>query len=244
MNRLITIVFLVVFACAATLAQTFSQFTPDSLTRALWHFNETSGTVVHDTASGYDGQAVGTTIVPGKFGNARAFNGAGDYVLVPSSTAFDFDTSGFRVDVWFRALVGNGQILRRGLAPDPGFMIFLQPTGNIAVQIGNRGDSSYPDTLLTLISTSTYLDGAWHLVTLIRDRTVRKLELFVDSVSAATPIDDNFSIPLNSSDPLTMGRWESDVYPYFFSGQIDEVRISGSRPLPPPPDHFCSTDDS
>jgi hypothetical protein len=190
---------------------------------------------VHDTASGYDGTAIGTTIVPGKFGNARAFNGAGDYVLVPSSTAFDFDTSGFRVDVWFRALTGNTQIIRRGLAPDPGFMIFLQPTGNIAVQIGNRGDSSYPDTLLTLISTSTYLDSAWHLVTLIRDRTVRKLELFVDSVSAATPVDDNFSIPLNSTDPLTIGRWESDVYPYFFSGQIDEVRISGSKPMAPAP---------
>ncbi len=235
MKRVYAILSLALAAMSAATAQPSVQFTPDSLTRGLWHFNETSGSVVHDTASGYDGTAVGTTIVPGKFGNARAFNGAGDYVLVPSSTAFDFDTSGFRVDVWFRALTGNTQIIRRGLAPDPGFMIFLQSTGQVLGTIGNRGDSSYPDTTLNVISTSTYLDGAWHLATLIRDRTARKLELFVDGISAATPIDDNFSIPLNSTDPLTIGRWESNVYPYYFSGQIDEVRISGSKPLPPAP---------
>ncbi|HTR99651.1 MAG TPA: LamG-like jellyroll fold domain-containing protein, partial [Bacteroidota bacterium] len=197
------------------------------LTRALWHFDESSGALVHDTAAGLDGTANGTTIVPGRFGNARAFNGVSDYVTVPSNTSFDFDTASFTVDVWFRTTQLNGVILRRGLAPEPGFMISTLH-GHVVGMIGNRNDLPGPNALLSDTSIAAYADNLWHLATMVRNRTLRKLFLFVDGINACNPADDNFTIPLNSDRPLTIGEWENPDHA-FFAGSIDEVRLSSPR---------------
>ncbi len=233
MNRLVVIFSAAILSAAPVLAQPAAQFAPDSLTRALWHFNETSGIAVHDTAAGLDGTAMGTTIIPGRFGNARSFNGTGDYVYVPSNAAFNFDTSGFSVDVWFRTTQQNGIIIRRGLAPEPGFMISLS-YGHVVGMIGTREDAPLPNGLLSDISDSGYADNNWHIATMVRNRELRKLFLYVDGVPACAPSDDNFPIPLDSDRPLTIGRWESDVYPAFFAGSVDEVRILRFRGTLPP----------
>jgi len=234
------LMFLWVFlACAGSAtAQQNQPFVADSLTRALWHFNETSGSIVSDSSGlGNNGVAYGTTIVPGRFGNARSFNGVGDYIVVPSSTTLDLDSSDFQIDLWFKTGILQPQgaiLLRRGLAPDPGYMISVSLTGKIVGMIGDREDSVWPDTLISAWSDSSYADNNWHLVTFIRDRTARKLFLYIDGVLATKPVDDVFTIPLNSYDPLTIGRWESTVYPYFFSGLVDEVRITSSKNIRKP----------
>ncbi len=228
MKHLFPTLFASLVILSAANSQPTSQFTPDALTRALWHFNESAGTVVHDTASVNNGSAYGTSIVPGRFGNARSFNGSGDYVSIPSATAFDFDTTGFTIDVWFKTTQSSGIILRRGLTPDPGFMISTL-NGHVVGMIGTT-PGYYPDELLSDSSTGTFNDGAWHLATLVRDRTLRKLLLYVDGALAGNPANDNFTLPLSSSRPLTLGRWESEVDPAYFAGSIDEVRISRQRP--------------
>jgi hypothetical protein len=214
-----------ILAVCTAAAQPAAQYSPDSATIALWHFNEASGVSVFDTASGLTGTAYGTTIVPGRFGNARSFNGAGDYVNVNSNTAFNLDSSSFTIDAWFRSTSQNVVIIRRGLAPEPGFMLSLS-YGHVTAMIGDREDSSWPDTLIYVTSNANYADGAWHCATMVRDRSVRRLFLYVDGRLACEPATDNFTIPLNSDRPLTIGRWESYVYPYYFAGTIDEVRIS------------------
>ena len=59
--------FLLIALCAAiATAQQNTQFIPDSLTRGLWHFNESSGQVAADSSAfGNAGTVFGTTIVPG-----------------------------------------------------------------------------------------------------------------------------------------------------------------------------------
>ena len=236
MKTLHLIASIALIAPALCFGQLTNPFTPDSVTRGLWHFDETSGTVLHDASGGGNGGvATGTAIVPGRFGNARSFSGSGDYVTIPSNSLFDFDTSSFRIDLWFKApaeVDGQGQILRRGLAPNPGFMIFMDH-GQIVGQIGNRGDSYWPDTLITVRSDSNFGDGQWHLVTMVRDRSVRKLFLYVDDKLAVQPSEDRFTLPINSYEPLTIGRWVSSVYPYFFNGVVDEVRLSSPKLIPP-----------
>jgi hypothetical protein len=236
MKKLRLIVSLAIVVPALCFAQLTNPFTPDSVTRGLWHFDETSGTVLHDVSGGGNSGVVsGTSIVPGRFGNARSFNGVSDFITIPSNTLFDFDTSSFRIDVWFKAPVqvaGEGQILRRGLAPNPGFMIFTDH-GQIVGQIGSRGDSYWPDTLITARSDSNFGDGQWHLVTMVRDRSVRKLFLYIDEKLAVQPSEDRFTLPVNSYEPLTIGRWVSDAYPYFFNGVVDEVRLSSPKLVPP-----------
>jgi hypothetical protein len=203
-------------------------FTVDAYTRALWHFDEPSGSVVHDSAMVNDGAATGTTITPGRFGNGRSFNGTGDYVSIPSSTAFDFDASGFRIDAWFKTTQADGIILRRGLAPEPGFMISLLH-GHVVGMIGNRVDLPYPNELLSDTSKATFNDNAWHVATMVRDRIAAKLFLYVDGAMAGNPANDNFTLLLNSTRPLTIGCWENLTYASYFAGVIDEVKISGSN---------------
>ena len=108
-------------------------------------------------------------------------------------------------------------------------MISLFQDGRVVGMIGNRSDSYYPDELLSDTSVASYNDSAWHEVRMVRDRSVKRLFLYVDGVLAGNPAVDNFTIPLNSTDPLTIGRWESTVYPAWFKGSVDEIKISSPK---------------
>ncbi len=196
-------------------------------TAAIWHFDETSGTTVRDDSPNHNnGTAIGTTITAGRFGNARTFNGSGDYVFVPNPSNGSFNMNpdqSFTIDLWFRTTSTNdGWMIRRGLAPVPGFSIGLSGR-RVLAEIGNRQNGIPPDTLMMLFSNGIYNDGQWHRVTFVRDRTVRRMFLYVDGRLDATPMVDNFPIALVNDRPLTIGRWETT--PEYFSGSIDEVAI-------------------
>jgi hypothetical protein len=221
---------LFLFAVSRVFSQPSEPFLPDSTTRALWHFEDSTGTIIHDWVGGNHGVAVGTTVVPGRFGYGRSFNGTSDYISIPSDSAFDFGEYSFKIDVWFKTTAAHGHLIRRGLAPVPGFAISLT-NGHIIGQIGNREDSRWPDTLLTVLSDAAFNDNAWHLATLYRDRSVGKLFLYVDDSLATEPVSDPITFPIINARPLTIGRWENDLFPGFFSGSIDEVRISCTEVL-------------
>lgn len=146
-----------------TVSRVFPQpsepFQPDSTTRALWHFEDSTGTIIHDWVGGNHGVAVGTTVVPGRFGYGRSFNGTSDFVNIPSDSAFDFGKYSFKIDVWFKTTGIEEFLVRRGLAPVPGFQLSIH-NGYVYGQIGNRGDSRWPDTPLTISSVSKYNDNA------------------------------------------------------------------------------------
>lgn len=196
---------------------------------ALWNFDDTTGTYVLDsTLNANHGLLVGTTRTPGVSGSARTFNGAGDYILVNDAVngSLDFDSSeSFTVEAWFKSTSAAAmQLLRKGLAPDPGYGLFVSG-GNVAAVIGNREDGTTPDTLLILVSAGQYIDGAWHRVTLVRDRTARTVSLYVDGMLVTPPMNDPFPYPIASDRPLTIGRWEYPSLPYYFQGAVDRVAI-------------------
>ncbi|MBX2991762.1 MAG: T9SS type A sorting domain-containing protein [Bacteroidetes bacterium] len=196
-------------------------------TVALWHYDEFTGSLVADSGPyGNDGNAYGTTIVAGVSGNARSFSGSYNYVFVQNPVGMNFDTSqSFTVEAWFKTTQQDtGEIIRRGLAPLPGFALRIL-NGKVQGIIGNRDDTPFPDTLLRITSTESFNDNQWHKATLIRDRSLGRLFLYVDGLHAATPLNDPVTFPLTNARPLTMGSWENFVQPTFFRGVIDEVRI-------------------
>jgi hypothetical protein len=204
----------------------------DTAVAGLWHFDETSGQAAADASPYHNNATVyGTTIVPGWYGNARSFNVSGSYVMVtnPANPAFNLPAGqSFSIDVRFKTTQNDtGEIIRRGLAPFPGFAIRILQ-GRIQGIIGDRDDIGLPSMLLRITSANYYNDGNWHHVRLTRDCVLHKLFLFVDDVEAATPLTDTYTLPLTSDRPLMIGRWENMDYPTYFRGVIDEVRISRS----------------
>ena len=235
MKTIITVV-LCLFCGSVLLAQPPTPFSPDSNTVGLWHFDEASGTLIQDASFFHnDAHAIGTTIVPGRFGNARYFNGAGDYAYVPDpiNGSLDFGVEeSFTVEAWFKTTsFAEQRIVRKGLAPIQGYELGLAQ-GRVFGIIGNREDGTPPDTLLRVISDATYNDNVWHHAVLIRDRPVSKLFLYVDGTLAGTPVNDNISFPLANDLPLGIGRWYGSIMPLYFQGTIDEVRISNITRYP------------
>jgi Secretion system C-terminal sorting domain len=226
MKRLIVSITILMLVAVYAFSQTGTQFVPDSLTKALWHFNESSGSLVSDTSAfANNGQAFGTGIFQGPLGNYRSFNGVSDYVYVPSSASLNFGISSFSIDIWFRTSASHGTFLRKGLVPDPGYQVSIY-YGHVAGIIGNYQGSTWSDTLLFIVSKGTYNDNTWHLATLVRDRPARQLLLYIDGVSDAQPVTDLFSERLDNDDPLTFGAWAygpSDLV----EGDLDEIRLSG-----------------
>jgi hypothetical protein len=213
----------------SSFAQTPSPFIPDGYTVALWHLNETAGTFVYDTSLfANHGTAFGTSVVPGMFGSARFFDGMSDYVYIPDplNASLDFGPNqSFTLDLWFQTTDDTGWLFRKGLAPTPGYALVIK-SGHVQAELGNREDSRYPDTLIRLPSQQRYNDGRWHLATLERDRTARKIRLYVDGTLAAPVIDDPITFALSSERPVTFGKWENNVQPQHYKGFIDEVRVS------------------
>lgn len=99
-------------------------FVPDSNAVALWHFDEVSGNIVTDTSPFHNnGTAYGATIVPGRFGNGRYFNGTYAFADVPNplNGSLNFQPNqSFTIEAWFKSTAGGVQeIVRRGLRAIP-----------------------------------------------------------------------------------------------------------------------------
>jgi hypothetical protein len=231
MKTLRYVFIVLVLSGSALYAQEPYPLIADSLTRGLWHFDEAGGTTAHDASMYHnDGTASGTNVVEGPFGSARSFNGAGDYVSVPSDSSLSVGAADFVLDAWFKTTSEEGIIVRRGIAPVPGYNLMVH-YGYVYGEVGANVDPGSPDPLISAHSTRKYNDGFWHHARLIRDREALTLSLYVDDTLAAPPTYDNLTVPLVSDRPLTIGRWENTTYPQYFQGTIDEVRLRCSVPL-------------
>jgi hypothetical protein len=203
---------------------------------AYWSLDETSGPTVADLGPYHNtGIVYGTTSVQGRVNLGRAFNGSGDYILVnnPPNWVLDFaPDQSFTISVWFKTTsLSIGEFLRRGLAPQPGYLLRID-SGHVRGVIGNRGDASPPNALIQITSSAKYNDGFWHHALLIRDRSRGYLYLYVDNQLAAAPVADTFPYPLAAPSGLYIGRWGNYVYPTYYDGTLDEIAIFGSARHP------------
>lgn len=211
------------------LGYAYSDTTTDDGTVAYWHFDETMGNIVVDSSPYQnDGTAIGTTIVAGIQGNARAFNGTTDFIYVPnpSNSSLSFDSSqSFTIEAWFKSTAADTEvILRKGLAPNPGYHLRLID-GFVQGEVGDFFGGPPPHTVLRITSDRLFSDGSWHKAVLVRDRSVHQLFLYVDGAAATSPVTDNFPIPLASTSALNIGRYDALGGVDYFSGVLDEIRI-------------------
>ncbi len=74
-------------------------FNIDANAVALWRFNEPSGSLVADETGINNGTTIGATIVDGKFGKARSYNGISDYIVFPDNPSLN-SLSQITIEAW------------------------------------------------------------------------------------------------------------------------------------------------
>jgi hypothetical protein len=206
---------------ATTTSANTGPYTTDANTIGLWHFDETSGNTVSDeSGNGNNGTATGTTIVDGKFGKARSFNGTSDKATITSSLSLNVSPH-LTLEAWikpsgFSAI--NTFLRKNGPNSQNGYLMHFKNNGT-AFDFGIN--TKFGLGTETPVNPAYFLDGKWHHVAATYDGAVARV--YFDGV----PVDQdsfNETIGTNSSDPVSIGA--NDVYGEYFKGLIDEVRIS------------------
>ncbi|MBI5401685.1 LamG domain-containing protein [Candidatus Wolfebacteria bacterium] len=241
MNNKIKLLFLLsilVFSFVFAVHNSFAAdnlFNVDANTIALWRFNEINGSTVIDSVGVNNGSVIGTTIVDGKFGKARYFNGQSDYIVVPhnpSLTNFSQITieawvylTGFDLGCWnpIETIVSKG----RGDQPNAYSLRIWRNQDNSCA-----GANSFTKLKFTgdfgggAIGSEWYDPNQWYYVVFSYDGGY--LKLYVNGILEAT---SNYAPNLTSftTYPLYIDHhtWS---YGYESSqriqGLIDEIRIS------------------
>ncbi|MBI3195320.1 MAG: LamG domain-containing protein [Ignavibacteriae bacterium] len=214
-----------------TMSAGLKEYQPDSYTIALWHMNETSGTLVNDASgNGYSGTATGTTIVNGKFGKARSFNGTSDKIYIGDPASIYNLTNQITVEAWIypdEFISGSSrQIFSTG--QENNFVLNLRPQNKVSVFICNY------DIHAELISASSYSPNQWiHIACTYDGATIK---LYIEGNLDTTM---NYSALMNCAqrgggrNMVTIGAytWFAGTGD-FFKGKIDEVRISNKARAP------------
>lgn len=153
-----------------------------------------------------------------KYGTGSiAFDGTDDYVLVPSSTALDFNTGDFTVEAWvyFSSLTTSRLIFDRWATGNAGgWQLYWRSTGtSLTFYIGSA--IVIQDSSTTRITTSTW----YHIAVTRASGTVR---LFVNGTLAGSATN---TASLSSTLPLALGI-QYTTLTNDLSGYIDDVRIT------------------
>ncbi|MEK9150720.1 MAG: LamG-like jellyroll fold domain-containing protein [Patescibacteria group bacterium] len=194
-----------------------------------WHLDETSGLVIADSSgNNNNGTANGTTIVAGKFGNARNFNGTSDYVASNTNTGIT-GSSPFTISAWFKyggAPTDWGPITsigHQGFSSKDFFAITSKPEAgnrNMGLNFDDGSLNTYWDTGIDLSTEMNHVVVVYDGIGTIYVYINGSLNLTRTGVGSMAVIDD----------PVRVGG-RSSGYTQYFNGVIDEVRIY-NRALP------------
>jgi hypothetical protein len=200
----------------------------------LLHGNGTNGstTITDNSPSPKTVTAVGNAQIStaqSKFGGASiAFDGNGDVLTTPSSTAFDLGNT-YTIEFWMRAnsFASNAGLVHRGFFQNSGGL----PWDGLAFSIRSLSSEMrfyfYAVTLATEQVINVPLSGnfivnTWHHVAMTRSGTTGYV--LVDGVLKNTI--SALNTPAPSTKELKVGAWDYSSGTEYFNGYIDDLRIT------------------
>ena len=183
-----------------------------------WKFDETSGNNVYES-SGYNTlTANNTTIVTGKWGNARQFTGATDSRVEGAVTNLPLGSTARSMSAWFkisdatarhRCVIAYGT----GIGGKPIYMIDVNASNKLYTESGSGQDA--------ITSTSSVNDGMWHLAVLTYTGAGGVLSLYLDNSLVGSVSSITLATQLSN---LGIGEMIWDLGKNFI-GSVDEPRI-------------------
>ena len=157
-----------------------------------------------------------------KFGSASAkFDGSGDYISAPTDAAFDFSSSDFTIEGWFRLddTTTQDQAIFAGVGDNRfGLMYNFGGSGTVDLWLSSNG-SSWDLASQDLGTKSSWNSDQWYHFALTWDGA--DYEVYIDGVLDNTVTS---ATGLHNSSGFRLGSWGQGSYP--FEGNIDEVRVS------------------
>lgn len=153
-----------------------------------------------------------------KFGGASiAFDGSGDYLILPGGNAFEFETGDFTVELWYRPGSLSGQ------------RILLDTRAASTPSITNRWIILTDGTSLSVVASgATYTGGTlslgtWHFIALSRSGGVSRF--FLNGLQIGSNIADTSNYGVGASRPIIGADGNSPVN-LNLNGYIDDLRIT------------------
>ncbi len=193
------------------------QSNADAHTVGLWHMNETSGTTVNDSSGkGNNGTATGTTIVDGKMGKARSFNGTtSDYINLGTTP---LTTGATTISMWVKKRSADLRYTADLLVGGAGLLLWTVADGSIGM--GFRG--------YTLAYTSSKVADAintWYHISYVYNNgdknSTSSYKIYVNGIEQPLLAG---GVHGSATTTNFIGREINNTGP--FNGLIDEVKIS------------------
>jgi hypothetical protein len=187
---------------------------------ALWHMDETSGTVMDDSAGANNGTLYHVALgAPGALGSGYGFNGRTSYASVPSTTALNPGMANITLTLRLNttsapaAAPADFDLIRKGtFAPSASeYKVELQHSGQASC--GFEGSAGYSE----LIAGPRLDDGHWHKVQCIKAPAA--IQLVVDGKTYTQPANIG---SISNTAPLVIGAHPDGDW---YSGNLDEVSI-------------------
>mgnify|MGYP001617332601 CR=1 FL=1 len=180
-----------------------------------WNFEEGSGTSAFDSSgNGNTGTATGTTIISGKVGKARSFNGTSDYVAVAGNGGLNI-TDNLTLSAWIKPTT-----LTQASNPE----IIAKSTGAFFYRMrfisgGTIRFNAYGTSDTTLDTTATLTANSWNHVEMVYNGSTKAIYI---NGNLSTSESTTGSMASEANNNLYIGNLVSSEY---FSGSIDQVRI-------------------
>jgi hypothetical protein len=184
---------------------------------ALWRMDETSGSVMRDSARTHNGTLHSVQLrQPGFSRFAYGFTGS-SYVTVPSADDLNPGSANIVINIHLNTTKvpasPDWDLIRKGYYATRGgeFKVEYQPSGQASC--GFKGSSRYAE----LIAGPRLNDGRWHAIRCVKTETAIKLIVDGQTFSKTVTIGS-----ISNTEPIVIGAHPGAD---FFKGLLDEARI-------------------
>ena len=176
-----------------------------------WPFD---GNANNSISGGVDATVYGATLTTDRFGNENcAYYFDGNDKMIAAGAA-NFGTTSFTANIWVCSTKtsGLGNLMRTDGGYYKGWLLRFN-SGRIEIWEGRSFYTGY-------VSTTSYADGNWHMVTFVRDVENKVGQLYVDGCyvggySMGSPIND-------VTNELRFGTYGDGE---FYTGKMDDARL-------------------
>jgi len=191
-----------------------------------WMLDEGTGTTAADTSGNANTGTLanGPAWIPGKLGQALAFDGVDDSVQIPHAAVLN--AYPLTLAFWMKTANAtglHGVVNKYFPGSFNGYQVFLNNGNLCAWYFRDASDYVWDGSGCTL-AVPGYADNQWHHVAFVVDSAGGRL--YVDGVQRASQPWTGVAGGASTLQALSLGQYPGTAQPYF-AGALDDVRVYG-----------------